>query len=131
MSDRCAPTGTPEPFGFRRSGGCAAAPRARPRFRGPSFNRIVSNLLTLFGLCAGLTAMRSAYEGRFGPAVVALVVAGAIDGLDGRLARHLKATSLFGAELDSLAHFLCSASHRRSSVSLVAAAPGRSATRPA
>jgi CDP-diacylglycerol---serine O-phosphatidyltransferase len=82
-------------------------PRARPRFRGPSFNRIVPNLLTLLGLCAGLTAMRFAYEGRFGSAAVALVVAGAIDGLDGRLARLLKATSRFGAELDSLADFLC------------------------
>jgi CDP-diacylglycerol--serine O-phosphatidyltransferase len=82
-------------------------PRARPRFKGPSFNRIVPNLLTLIGLCAGLTAMRFAYEGRFGPAAVAIVVAGAIDGLDGRLARLLKATSRFGAELDSLADFLC------------------------
>jgi CDP-diacylglycerol---serine O-phosphatidyltransferase len=82
-------------------------PRARPRFKGLSFNRIVPNLLTLIGLCAGLTAIRFAYEGRFGPAAVAVVVAGAIDGLDGRLARLLKATSRFGAELDSLADFLC------------------------
>jgi CDP-diacylglycerol--serine O-phosphatidyltransferase len=82
-------------------------PRARPRFKGQSFNHIVPNLLTLIGLCAGLTALRFAYEGRFGPAAVAIVVAGAIDGLDGRLARLLKATSRFGAELDSLADFLC------------------------
>jgi len=82
-------------------------PRARPRLKGLSFNRIVPNLLTLLGLCAGLTSMRFAYEGRFGSAAVALVVAGAIDGLDGRLARLLKATSRFGAELDSLADFLC------------------------
>ncbi|HME24148.1 MAG TPA: phosphatidylcholine/phosphatidylserine synthase [Acetobacteraceae bacterium] len=82
-------------------------PRARPRFKGPSFNRIVPNLLTLIGLCAGLTSMRFAHEGRFGSAAVAIVVAGAIDGLDGRLARLLKATSRFGAELDSLADFLC------------------------
>jgi len=82
-------------------------PRARPRFKGLSFNRIVPNLLTLIGLCAGLTALRFAYEGRFGSAAVAIVVAGAIDGLDGRLARLLKATSRFGAELDSLADFLC------------------------
>ncbi len=82
-------------------------PRARPRFKGQSFNRIIPNLLTLIGLCAGLTAMRFAYEGRFGAAAVAIVVAGAIDGLDGRLARLLKATSRFGAELDSLADFLC------------------------
>ena len=81
-------------------------PRARPRFKGQSFNRIVPNLLTLIGLCAGLTSMRFAHEGRFGSAAVAIVVAGAIDGLDGRLARLLKATSRFGAELDSLADFV-------------------------
>lgn len=82
-------------------------PRARPRFKGLSFNRIIPNLLTLIGLCAGLTSMRFALEGRFGAAAVAVVVAGGIDGLDGRLARLLKATSRFGAELDSLADFLC------------------------
>jgi CDP-diacylglycerol--serine O-phosphatidyltransferase len=81
-------------------------PRARPRFKGLSFNRIMPNLLTLLGLCAGLTSMRFAHEGRFGSAAVAIVVAGAIDGLDGRLARLLKATSRFGAELDSLADFV-------------------------
>jgi CDP-diacylglycerol---serine O-phosphatidyltransferase len=82
-------------------------PRARPRFKGQSFNRIIPNLMTLLGLCAGLTAMRFALEGRFGSAAVAIMVAGAIDGLDGRLARLLKATSRFGAEFDSLADFLC------------------------
>ncbi|HVC61807.1 MAG TPA: phosphatidylcholine/phosphatidylserine synthase [Acetobacteraceae bacterium] len=82
-------------------------PRQRPRYKGPSFNRMVPNLLTLIGLCAGLTAMRFALEARFGSAAVAITVAGAIDGLDGRLARLLKATSRFGAEFDSLADFLC------------------------
>ena len=82
-------------------------PRARPRYQGPSFNRIVPNILTLLGLCAGLTAMRFALETRFGAAAVAICVAGAIDGLDGRIARLLKATSRFGAEFDSLADFLC------------------------
>ncbi|HTB43329.1 MAG TPA: phosphatidylcholine/phosphatidylserine synthase [Acetobacteraceae bacterium] len=81
--------------------------RRRPRYKGPSFNRMVPNLLTLLGLCAGLTSMRFALEGRFGSAAVAITVAGAIDGLDGRLARMLKATSRFGAEFDSLADFLC------------------------
>jgi CDP-diacylglycerol--serine O-phosphatidyltransferase len=51
--------------------------------------------------------MRFALEGRFGPAAVAITVAAAIDGLDGRLARLLKATSRFGAEFDSLSDFLC------------------------
>ena len=82
-------------------------PRRRPRYNGPSFNRIVPNLMTLIGLCAGLTAIRFAMEGRFGSAAVAITVAGAIDGLDGRLARLLKATSRFGAEFDSLSDFLC------------------------
>src|SRR5215217_2041474 len=82
-------------------------PRRRPRYKGPSFNRVVPNLMTLIGLCAGLTAIRFALEGRFGAAAVAILVAGAIDGLDGRLARLLKATSRFGAEFDSLSDFLC------------------------
>ncbi|MGI4801558.1 MAG: CDP-alcohol phosphatidyltransferase family protein [Janthinobacterium lividum] len=72
-----------------------------------SFNRMIPNIMTLLGLCAGLTSMRYALEGRFGSAAVALVVAAFIDGLDGRLARLLKATSRFGAEFDSLADFCC------------------------
>jgi CDP-diacylglycerol--serine O-phosphatidyltransferase len=82
-------------------------PRHRPRFKGPSFNRMIPNILTMLGLCAGLTAMRFALEGRFGSAAVAILVAACIDGLDGRLARLLKVTSRFGAEFDSLADFLC------------------------
>lgn len=82
-------------------------PRTRPRFKGPSFNRVVPNLMTLIGLCAGLTAVRFAIEGHFGWAAVAIVLAGGIDGLDGRLARLLKGTSRFGAEFDSLTDFLC------------------------
>ncbi len=82
-------------------------PRSRPRFKGPSFNRMVPNIMTMLGLCAGLTAMRYALDGRFGAATVAIAIAGAIDGLDGRLARLLKAVSRFGAEFDSLADFLC------------------------
>ncbi len=81
--------------------------RNRPRFKGLSFNRMIPNLLTMLGLCAGLTSMRFALEGRFGAAVVAIAVAACIDGLDGRIARLLKATSRFGAEFDSLADFLC------------------------
>jgi CDP-diacylglycerol--serine O-phosphatidyltransferase len=82
-------------------------PRQRPRFKGPSFNRMIPNIMTMLGLCAGLTSMRYALDGRFGAAAVAITVAGAIDGIDGRLARLLKAVSRFGAEFDSLADFLC------------------------
>ncbi len=81
--------------------------RPRARLQGANFNRLIPNLLTMLGLCAGLTAMRFALEGRFGAAVVSIAVAACIDGLDGRIARLLKATSRFGAEFDSLADFLC------------------------
>ena len=81
--------------------------RRRPRLKGISFNRMLPNLLTLIGLCCGLTAIRFAMEGRFGAAAAAIVAAGVIDGLDGRLARLLKGTSRFGAEFDSLSDFLC------------------------
>jgi len=81
--------------------------RQRPRFSGPSFNRMIPNILTMLGLCSGLTSMRFALEGRFGAAAIAIAVAACIDGLDGRIARLLKATSRFGAEFDSLADFLC------------------------
>jgi CDP-diacylglycerol--serine O-phosphatidyltransferase len=82
-------------------------PRSRPRFKGPSFNRMIPNIMTMLGLCAGLESMRYSLDRRFGAAAVAIGIAAAIDGLDGRLARLLKATSRFGAEFDSLADFLC------------------------
>ena len=86
------------------------APRRLPRrqrFSGLSFNRMLPNLMTLLGLCIGLSSIRLGMDGRFGTAVLAIAVSGVIDGLDGRLARLLKATSRFGAEFDSLADFLC------------------------
>ncbi|HTQ72011.1 MAG TPA: phosphatidylcholine/phosphatidylserine synthase [Acidocella sp.] len=79
----------------------------RQRFSGLSFNRMLPNLMTLLGLCIGLSSIRLGLEGRYGTAVLAIAVSGVIDGLDGRLARLLKATSRFGAEFDSLADFLC------------------------
>ncbi|GBQ35616.1 CDP-alcohol phosphatidyltransferase family protein [Gluconacetobacter azotocaptans] len=81
--------------------------RRRPRVRGPSFNRLIPNIMTMLGLCAGLTGMRFALENRFGDAAVALLIAACIDGLDGRIARLLRGTSRFGAEFDSLSDFLC------------------------
>jgi len=81
-------------------------PRTRPRFEGLSFNRLIPNIMTMLGLCAGLVAIRFAIEARWPQAAAFIVVAGVIDGLDGRLARLLKATSRFGAEFDSLADFL-------------------------
>ncbi|MGH6866971.1 MAG: CDP-diacylglycerol--serine O-phosphatidyltransferase [Methyloceanibacter sp.] len=67
---------------------------------------LIPNIFTLVGLCAGLTAIRMGIEHRWDLAVAALVFAAVLDGLDGRIARLLKASSRFGAELDSLADFV-------------------------
>ena len=67
---------------------------------------LVPNLFTLLSLCAGLTAIRMAIELRYEMAIALVVIAALLDGVDGRLARALKAQSKFGAELDSLADFV-------------------------
>jgi CDP-diacylglycerol--serine O-phosphatidyltransferase len=67
---------------------------------------LIPNIFTLVGLCAGLTAIRMGIEHRWDLAVAALVFAAILDGIDGRVARLLKASSRFGAELDSLADFV-------------------------
>ena len=82
-------------------------PRTRPRYKGPSFNRLIPNIMTLLGLCAGLTAIRFALDAQWEKSAALIVFCAAIDALDGRLARLLKATSRFGAEFDSLSDFLC------------------------
>ncbi|MCJ8140773.1 CDP-alcohol phosphatidyltransferase family protein [Falsirhodobacter halotolerans] len=79
-----------------------AAPRA-PRL---SLSRLVPNLLTLAAICAGLTSIRFAIEGRVDQAIGLIILAAVLDGMDGRLARILKSESAIGAELDSLADFL-------------------------
>ena len=63
---------------------------------------ILPNMLTLIGVCIGLTSIRFALDGRFELAVVAIIFAALIDGLDGRIARLIKGTSKVGKELDSL-----------------------------
>ena len=68
---------------------------------------LIPNSLTVMALCSGLTAMRFGLDGRFDMAVFAIMVAAVLDGLDGRVARLLKGTTKFGAELDSLSDFLC------------------------
>jgi CDP-diacylglycerol--serine O-phosphatidyltransferase len=67
---------------------------------------LVPNFFTLLSLCAGLTAIRMAIELRYELAIALIVIAALLDGVDGRLARALKAQSKFGAELDSLADFV-------------------------
>ena len=76
------------------------------RLRSVPFRVVLPNLVTLLSLCAGLTSIRMALEGHFVWAVWAVVFAAALDGVDGRVARWLKGTSRFGAELDSLADFV-------------------------
>lgn len=75
--------------------------------RGPVPLRVlIPSMFTLMALCAGLTAIRMAIEHRYDLAIAAIVLAAVLDGIDGRVARLLKATSRFGAELDSLADFV-------------------------
>lgn len=81
--------------------------RKRRRVRGLSFNRLVPNILTMLGLCAGLSAIKFSMTGHFTHAAGALLIAACMDGLDGRIARLLKGTSRFGAEFDSLSDFVC------------------------
>ncbi|MFT3732084.1 MAG: CDP-diacylglycerol--serine O-phosphatidyltransferase [Hyphomicrobium sp.] len=76
------------------------------RHRRVPVRMLVPNFFTLLGLCAGLTSIRMGIEDRYDLAVAAIVFAACLDGIDGRIARLLKASSRFGAELDSLADFV-------------------------
>ncbi len=75
---------------------------ARPT-RGLTLRAMLPNAITAAALCAGLTGIRFAVSGEWKFAVMSVVIAGVLDGIDGRIARLLKAQSRFGAELDSLA----------------------------
>jgi CDP-diacylglycerol--serine O-phosphatidyltransferase len=76
------------------------------RFQRIPMRFVLPNLVTLLAICLGLTGLRFAIEGYFDFAVYAIIIAAILDGLDGRIARALKGTSRFGAELDSLADFV-------------------------
>jgi CDP-diacylglycerol--serine O-phosphatidyltransferase len=67
---------------------------------------LVPNIITLLALCAGLTGIRLAIEERYELALGAIVFAAMLDAVDGRVARMIRGTSRFGAELDSLADFV-------------------------
>lgn len=90
------------------------AKKARPKkrtlnpvnFQEFPFARLIPNFATIAALCTGLSAIRFAILGDFQNAAVAIFVAAFLDGIDGRIARLLKATSDFGAELDSLSDFI-------------------------
>ena len=79
----------------------------RTRLKGLSFNTMIPNILTMLALCAGLTAMRFGLDEKWEAALMSLAIAAILDSLDGRIARALRGTSKFGAELDSLSDFIC------------------------
>jgi CDP-diacylglycerol---serine O-phosphatidyltransferase len=83
-----------------------AEPEPRDR-RSLPLVALIPNMVTLIGLCAGLTAIRYALMDRWDIAAALIVLAAVVDGMDGLLARKLNAASSFGAELDSLSDFVC------------------------
>ena len=93
------------PFAHRMMKGRRAFRAARAR--SVPMRLLIPNMVTVLGMCVGLTSIRMAIEGRFELALAAICGAAVLDGLDGRMARLLKASSRFGAELDSLSDFVC------------------------
>ncbi|MBN9063393.1 MAG: CDP-diacylglycerol--serine O-phosphatidyltransferase [Rhizobiales bacterium] len=83
-----------------------AGDERRRRFPHVPFRILIPNMITLLAICSGLTAVRLSIEGKLELAVAAVLVAAILDALDGRVARMLKGTSKFGAELDSLCDFV-------------------------
>ena len=71
-----------------------------------ALRQLAPNLVTVTGLCAGLTALRFTLQGEYQLAAVLIIFAALLDGIDGLVARKLDAASRFGAELDSLADFV-------------------------
>lgn len=86
--------------------GRAAREQKYRRFKPIPVRLLAPNFITLLALCSGVTAIRMAIESRYELAVAAIIFAIVLDALDGRVARLLKGTSKFGAELDSLADFV-------------------------
>jgi CDP-diacylglycerol--serine O-phosphatidyltransferase len=81
-------------------------PRRRRSLRRVPVRHLLPSMITLLALCSGLTSIRMSFEDKFDIAIAAIVLAAVLDALDGRVARILKSTSRFGAELDSLADFV-------------------------
>lgn len=97
-----------EPDGGVRLGPKASEDEQPPETptRALTLRAMIPNAITAAALCSGLTGIRFAIDENWGAAVVAVIIAGLLDGVDGRVARALKAQSRFGAELDSLADSL-------------------------
>jgi CDP-diacylglycerol--serine O-phosphatidyltransferase len=83
-----------------------ASPAANAKPGVVSLNKLIPNLMTLCAMAAGLAAIQFAWDNLWERAVLAIVIAAILDALDGATARLLKATSEFGAQLDSLSDFL-------------------------
>ncbi|PST25436.1 phosphatidylcholine/phosphatidylserine synthase [Mesorhizobium plurifarium] len=77
-----------------------------PRLREIPLRLMVPNMITVLAICAGLSGVRLAFENRFELAVAMVLLAAFLDGIDGRIARLLKATSSFGVQMDSLADII-------------------------
>jgi CDP-diacylglycerol--serine O-phosphatidyltransferase len=77
--------------------------RGGPTIREIPLRLVLPNLVTVLAICAGLSGIRLAFEHRFETAVMMVLVAAFLDGMDGRIARFFKASSKFGAQMDSLA----------------------------
>lgn len=80
--------------------------RERKKLKAQTFTAMIPNITTLMALCCGMTAIRFALLEKWDYAIVSILIAAVLDALDGRLARLLKSTSRFGAELDSFSDFL-------------------------
>jgi CDP-diacylglycerol---serine O-phosphatidyltransferase len=77
-----------------------------PRLREIPLRMVIPNLITVLAICAGLTGIRLAFENKYQLAVGMVLLAAFLDGIDGRIARLMKATSKFGAQMDSLADII-------------------------
>ena len=87
--------------GFETGGGARG-----PRLREIPLRLMVPNLITVLAICAGLSGVRLAFEGRYELAVGMVLLAAFLDGIDGRVARMMRATSNFGMQMDSLADII-------------------------
>lgn len=96
----------PGPSWLGPNGSDEAKPAVPAGPPGLTMRAVLPNAITAAALCSGLTGIRFAITGDFRMAVFAIILAGMLDGIDGRVARLLKAQSRFGAELDSLADSL-------------------------
>ena len=90
-------------MGHRRREGL----QKRKRLREQPISRLFPNMITIAGMCCGLSSIRFAMLERWEISVTFIIAAAIIDGMDGRVARMLGATSTFGAQLDSLSDFVC------------------------